>query len=73
MNKNLIENAENRILNYLEFIEAHDAVHPDRNVCGGVGGCRLLHGEVRVGEELFDMFRSLSETAENFTLNIVRR
>lgn len=41
----LIVNYENDLAQYLTLLRAHDAVHPDRDECGGVGGCVLLRAE----------------------------
>jgi len=50
----LEENASLAVLDYIEIVVAHDAVHPDRNVCGGVGGCVLMLAEHDVSEKVRD-------------------
>lgn len=38
-----------------QFIEnEHDKEHPDRNQCGGVGGCSLMMTAVRLQHEMID-------------------
>ena len=41
---------------------AHDAVHPDRDECGGIGGCALMkcehHQEQEVIEEIVETGRA---------------
>lgn len=45
---------------YVTLIRAHDHVHPDRNVCGGIGGCRLMQGEHDLEEEIAATLRRLT-------------
>lgn len=33
------------IRRHADVVRGHDAVHPDRNDCGGVGGCNLMRAE----------------------------
>lgn len=35
-----------------DIVRGHDAVHPDRSECGGVGTCRLLKAEVQLETEI---------------------
>lgn len=39
------ENATGVIRQHADVVRGHDAVHPDRNECGGVGGCLLMRAE----------------------------
>lgn len=39
---------------YADVVIGHDAVHPDRNDCGGVGGCALMRAEHDAQEEVTD-------------------
>ena len=32
----------------------HDEVHPDRDECGGVGGCSMLHRSVELRQLMVD-------------------
>jgi hypothetical protein len=32
----------------------HDAVHPDRNDCGGVGGCPMMMQAVTLEQQMVD-------------------
>lgn len=32
----------------------HDRVHPDRNECGGVGGCSMMFAAVGLEHEMVD-------------------
>jgi hypothetical protein len=32
----------------------HDRHHPDRNECGGVGGCSMMFAAVRLGQEMIE-------------------
>ena len=35
-----------------DLILGHDHVHPERDVCGGVGGCLMLRAEVDIEVEI---------------------
>jgi hypothetical protein len=39
------ENLAWRIRRHADVIRAHDAIHPDRGDCGGVGNCALMATE----------------------------
>jgi hypothetical protein len=32
----------------------HDKIHADRDRCGGVGGCTMMHTAVRLEQEMID-------------------
>lgn len=40
------------ISNHRNVIVAHDSVHPDRALCGGVGGCALMMAEADLEREI---------------------
>lgn len=44
-NQNLADSLTDAIRQHGEVIRGHDHVHPDRNDCGGVGGCALMRAE----------------------------
>lgn len=73
ISKNLIANTEHEIRNFLEAVQAHYAIHPDKDICGGVGGCSLLMLEHQQGQEIVLILETLARTGEDFTLNVVRR
>lgn len=62
------ENLNEQIRQLGDVVRAHDAVHPDHDVCGGVGGCRLLHSEVEAGQEVMDYMRRL--LARGYTVHV---
>ena len=35
-----------------DLIRAHDTVHPDRDLCGGVGRCLMMRAEASAEEDL---------------------
>jgi hypothetical protein len=39
------ENVTEFLRQHRDVVRGHDAVHPDRNDCGGVGGCALMRAE----------------------------
>lgn len=73
MRKYLLENTERAIVSFLESTLAHDTVHPDKNVCGGIGGCGLMMHQHKTKERVQDLLEELAHENENFTLNVVRR
>jgi hypothetical protein len=32
----------------------HDRLHPDRNACGGVGGCTMMYAAVGLEQEIIE-------------------
>lgn len=32
----------------------HDVEHPDRDTCGGVGGCSMMSAKVRLEQEMIE-------------------
>ena len=69
----LEENASLAVQAYVEVVMAHDAVHPDRNVCGGVGGCVLMMAEHEASEKVRDFLDSLAHVGGDFSISVVRR
>jgi len=61
------------VLDYTEIVVAHDAVHPDRDVCGGVGGCVLMMAEHEASEKVRDFLDSLARIGGDFSISVVRR
>jgi galactokinase len=66
-------NASLAVQAYVEVVMAHDAVHPDRNVCGGVGGCVLMMAEHEASEKVRDFLDSLAHIGGDFSISVVRR
>lgn len=52
--KNTQENVADRIRQHADVVRGHDAVHPDRNDCGGFGGCALMRAEHDAEQEITD-------------------
>jgi len=69
----LEESTSLAVLDYVEIVMAHDAVHPDRNVCGGVGGCVLMMAEHAASEKVRDFLDSLAHVGGDFQLKVFRR
>jgi hypothetical protein len=69
----LEENASLAALDYVEVVMAHDAIHPNRNVCGGVGGCVLMMAEHEASEKVLDFLDSLAHIGGDFSISVVRR
>jgi hypothetical protein len=66
-------NASLAALDYVEVVMAHDAIHPDRNVCGGVGGCVLMMAEHEASEKVRGFLDSLARIGGDFSISVVRR
>jgi hypothetical protein len=69
----LEENTALAVLDYVEIVMAHDAIHPDQNVCGGVGGCVLMMAEHKASEKVRDFLDSLAHIGGDFNISVVRR
>lgn len=52
--KTILDNLNANVRRHREVIVGHDAVHPDRNVCGGVGGCALMMTEHETEQAVID-------------------
>jgi galactokinase len=69
----LEENTSLAVQAYVEVVMAHDAIHPNRNVCGGVGGCVLMMAEHEASEKVRDFLDSLAHIGGDFSISVVRR
>ena len=69
----LEENASLAALIYTEIVVAHDAIHPNRDVCGGVGGCALMMSEHEASETVRDFLDSLARIGGDFSISVGRR
>lgn len=49
------QNMARAIRDWENVLHGHDAVHPDRNACGGVGGCALMALEYDSRTKVVDM------------------
>lgn len=52
------ENMARAIRDWENVLQGHDAVHPDRNVCGGVGRCALMNLEYDSRTKVMDMLEA---------------
>lgn len=67
----ILDNLNANIRRHREVIVGHDAVHPDRNACGGVGGCALMMTENETEQEVI---RQLEYAArEGLALDVTER
>lgn len=64
------ENAENALRQWGQVIRAHDAVHPDRGVCGGVGACLLMRTELDAERDAVEFLEMLARRAASYTLTV---
>lgn len=58
-NEHLLET----IRQHADVVVGHDAVHPDRNDCGGVGGCGLMRAEHDAEVEIIDVLIRMARSA----------
>ena len=49
---NIVQNLEAELNTLLDLYRAHDSVHPDKDVCGGVGGCLMMRTEGEQEQEI---------------------
>jgi hypothetical protein len=49
---------------HADVVVGHDAVHPDRNDCGGVGGCALMRAEVDAERRVIDTLQAIARAKE---------
>ena len=49
---NVAANLTSDLHTLADLIKAHDTVHPDRDMCGGVGRCLMLRTEVEAEDAL---------------------
>jgi hypothetical protein len=54
-----LANANGALTDLSVVVRGHDAVHPDRNDCGGVGGCALMRAEVDAERVLLEVLQDL--------------
>jgi len=69
----LMDNASTAVRDYVEIVVAHDAVHPDRDICGGVGGCVLMMAEHEASEKVREFLDSLARVGGDIHLKVTRR
>lgn len=53
--RNVREHIADVIRQHADVVRGHDAVHPNRSDCGGVGGCALMRAEHRAETEVIDV------------------
>jgi hypothetical protein len=58
--QNIADHINEAIKQQSVVVRAHDHVHPDRNECGGVGGCALMMSEHDTEVELIRAFTAAS-------------
>lgn len=57
---NVIQNYEHELNTLLDLYRAHDTVHPDKDECGGVGGCLMMRTEVVQQHQLEDYLHQIA-------------
>lgn len=71
--QNIADNLNLALKNYTNVVLAHDHVHPDRDECGGVGGCALMMTEHTVGEDVQDGIEYAARSGFNIGVNLTPR
>lgn len=62
-----VENLVEQIRQRAVVLVAHDAVHPDRDACGGVGACRLMVAEVEAEQDVIQYLDMLARYGVEIT------
>lgn len=52
MADHLKEHRDDAIRQHADVVRGHDAVHPNRSDCGGMGGCALMRAEHEAEQEV---------------------
>lgn len=65
---NIVQNLEAELNTLLDLYQAHDSVHPDKNVCGGVGACLMMRTESEQEDEITETY--LRQIAHRYRLRI---
>lgn len=66
-------NLTERIRQHADVVRGHDAVHPDRNACGGVGGCALMRTEHHTETEVIDALVDAARRGLHLHMELVDR
>lgn len=53
---------------HADVVRAHDAVHPNRDACGGFGGCRLMRAEHDAETEVIQFLTYAAQ--KNYTITV---
>lgn len=53
---------------HADVVRGHDAVHPDRNDCGGVGGCALMRAEVATERDVLAALKTAARQSIKLTV-----
>lgn len=67
------ENLAEDFRQYADVVRGHDAVHPDRNDCGGVGGCALMRAEHDAQEAITDRLEHAARRGKLLRFEVVSR
>lgn len=68
---NLVANFEDELNQYLDLVEAHSKLHPDRDQCGGIGACLMMRTEVDQENELTETYlRQLADSGVRLTVGV---
>ena len=68
--ENVQTNLEGGFRQYMEVIRGHDAVHPDRDECGGVGGCALLRAECDAEDVVLRRLKDVARFNSVYTVKV---
>lgn len=69
---NISANLTHDLRSLMELMQAHDAVHPGRNECGGVGGCVTLSTETDAMQELEESIERLAPEGWRLAVTAIR-
>lgn len=66
---NVVLNTQEAIRQHADVVRGHDAVHPDRDACGGVGGCGLMRAECDAEQEVVRLLEVVARTGRALQLS----
>lgn len=60
------------IRQHADVVRGHDAVHPDRSACGGIGSCGLRRAEHDAEQEILDALTHAARGNRNLSVGVTR-
>lgn len=66
------ENLTDEIRQHADVVRGHDAVHPSRDACGGVGRCALMRAEHKAEQQVIDTLERAARRGLRLTVEASR-
>lgn len=71
--ENFSINLTDTLRQHINLVRGHDAVHPDRADCGGLGSCALMRAEHDSEEEVISFLESCAKYGYALTVTASRK